>query len=29
MTHRLWFMGTIPDAFRDRMPDNAVFALPT
>ncbi|WP_158071140.1 hypothetical protein [Streptomyces sp. CB03234] len=24
-THRLWLMGTIPESFRDRMPDNAVF----
>ncbi|MEU5547273.1 hypothetical protein AB0G85_33675 [Streptomyces sioyaensis] len=28
VTRRLWLMGTIPDAFRDRMPDNAVFAPP-
>lgn len=25
-THRFWLMGTIPDAFADRMPDNATFA---
>ncbi|MGX5186245.1 hypothetical protein ACWKT5_26575 [Streptomyces avermitilis] len=25
-THLLWLMGTIPEAFRDRMPDNAAFA---
>ncbi|WP_328973442.1 hypothetical protein [Streptomyces sp. NBC_00239] len=25
-THRVWLMGTIPGAFRDRMPDNAAFA---
>lgn len=29
VTRRLWLMGTIPDAFRDRMSDNAVFAPPT
>ncbi|MEV8391790.1 MULTISPECIES: hypothetical protein [unclassified Streptomyces] len=25
-TDRLWLMGDIPETFRDRMPDNAVFA---
>lgn len=25
-THRVWLMGTIPAAFRARMPDNAAFA---
>ncbi|MFE4263312.1 hypothetical protein [Streptomyces sp. NPDC056883] len=25
-TERLWLMGSIPDAFRGRLPDNAVFA---
>ncbi|MCH0566937.1 hypothetical protein [Streptomyces sp. MUM 2J] len=29
VTRRLWLMGTIPEAFRDRMPDNAAFAPTT
>lgn len=28
-TRNLWHQGTIPDEFRDRLPDNAVFEIQT